>query len=401
MTKRPGERSVTRGSEAPWASPTGLPAWWRRVATTGSVAGAAALGATGVLLLGSGSTHSPATGTPTSHRTSVALAAASGPGGIGPLGAPPGLGGILPMPLGISWQGPWSSTTAYRPNDAVSYEGSSWIATGYVKAGVAPGTSGAPWDILAQKGATGPQGPTGPTGPQGPTGPTGATGATGPKGATGPQGPAGPGEVAYDEPGSFTYTVPSGVTEIEVRAWGAGGGGGWQFPVGSTVYYAAGGGGGAYVSAILPVSSCTTVRVVVGEGGEGGLFNFYSGQAGTASSATCSSSVSVTAGGGGGAVAGSSAGGAGGTGGTVSSSGASALVVDAAGADGDPGYLVRGTSIEAGGNGGTNGEGFNAGVGGVGDAAHGSAGGIGGGGGGGPEGGGAGGNGLVMIVPLT
>src|SRR5215471_6384099 len=147
----------------------------------------------------------------------------------------------------IIWTGPWSNTVAYNPGDAVSYQGSSYVANGAVTAGTAP--PAAPWQVMAAAGtpgATGPAGPTGPvgmtwagawnsttaypansavsfagssyittvpiaagqanpaanpnwqllaqqgnTGATGATGPTGATGAQGPTGATGPQGPIG------------------------------------------------------------------------------------------------------------------------------------------------------------------------------------------------------------------
>lgn len=61
-------------------------------------------------------------------------------------------------------------------------------------------------------------------GPQGATGATGATGAAGPQGTTGATGAAGPGEVVFASSG--TYTIPTGVTEVEVEVWGGGGSGG-------------------------------------------------------------------------------------------------------------------------------------------------------------------------------
>jgi hypothetical protein len=87
----------------------------------------------------------------------------------------------------LEWKGAWSSTTAYVIGDAVSFGGSSYIAT-------APSTDQQPpnaafWDILAQKGDTGNQGT---QGIQGPAGPAGADGAQGPAGSQGPAGPAGP-----------------------------------------------------------------------------------------------------------------------------------------------------------------------------------------------------------------
>jgi hypothetical protein len=53
---------------------------------------------------------------------------------------------------GINWRGTWASGTAYAVNDAVAYQGSSYIATAASSA-VAP-TNTAKWAVLAQKGAS-------------------------------------------------------------------------------------------------------------------------------------------------------------------------------------------------------------------------------------------------------
>lgn len=100
---------------------------------------------------------------------------------------------------GINWQGAWNVTTPYKKNDAVAYQGSSYIAL-LDNTGVTP-TNTTNWGKLAAKGAAGATGATGPAGPagaQGPTGPAGPIGPQGPQGvqgiagAAGPQGPAGP-----------------------------------------------------------------------------------------------------------------------------------------------------------------------------------------------------------------
>ncbi|HKY44877.1 MAG TPA: DNRLRE domain-containing protein, partial [Pyrinomonadaceae bacterium] len=93
----------------------------------------------------------------------------------------------LKGPKGLNWKGAWSSTTNYVADDAVSFNGSSWIAK-QSNINSTP-IEGADWTTVAQKGDTG---ATGATGPQGPVGPTGATGATGPPGPEGPVGPTGP-----------------------------------------------------------------------------------------------------------------------------------------------------------------------------------------------------------------
>lgn len=103
---------------------------------------------------------------------------------------------ILKEPKGLNWTGAWTAATNYATGDAVSYNGSSWIAK-QANTNVNP-VEGSDWTIIARKGdtgATGPQGPvgaTGATGPQGPIGPTGATGVTGSQGPPGPAGPVGP-----------------------------------------------------------------------------------------------------------------------------------------------------------------------------------------------------------------
>ncbi|BEP63073.1 hypothetical protein GmRootV213_36270 [Variovorax sp. V213] len=63
--------------------------------------------------------------------------------------------------------------------------------------------------------------------------------------------------------GDQTFTVPTGVTSVFIKAWGAGGGG----P--NTSYYTAqrGGGGGGFSSGTLAVTAGTALGVRVGEGG--------------------------------------------------------------------------------------------------------------------------------------
>lgn len=98
----------------------------------------------------------------------------------------------------IVWRGEWSSTATYSQNDAVSYNGSSYIFTSTIDtSGAIPGID-AEWALMAgrgaqgQNGATGPQGPQGEKGDKGDTGPQGQQGEKGEKGDTGPQGPQGP-----------------------------------------------------------------------------------------------------------------------------------------------------------------------------------------------------------------
>lgn len=115
-------------------------------------------------------------------------------------------------PAGLTWQGTWSSSTAYHPNDIVYYNGASYFCI----AGVGP-TIETPqdditnWSPLAIQGPVGPIGPVGAQGPAGsqgsigPAGPQGIQGVpgpVGPQGATGPMGPQGPVSA-----GSFTHWI--------------------------------------------------------------------------------------------------------------------------------------------------------------------------------------------------
>jgi hypothetical protein len=109
-------------------------------------------------------------------------------------------------------------------------------------------------------GAQGPQGSQGPPGPQGPQGTTGATGPTGLAGATGAAGPpgtAGPSNFRLFI-GNDTFTVPSGVSLIQIEAVGAGGAG--------ANFGGGGGGSGAYERVALSVVSGSTYTVNVGVG---------------------------------------------------------------------------------------------------------------------------------------
>jgi collagen triple helix repeat protein len=151
-------------------------------------------------------------------------------GAVGPEG-PQGPTGATGPP-GMRFLGPWDSTVGYQANDAVEYEGSTFIALD-ANTNVAPGsTSPSVWDLVANQGNTGavgpvgPQGPQGAQGPQGPAGPTGATGpqgATGAQGPTGPQGPAGPsfGSTAVTDRGTVRMTqtacVAPGQTLLAVQ----------------------------------------------------------------------------------------------------------------------------------------------------------------------------------------
>ena len=129
--------------------------------------------------------------------------------------------------------------------------------------------------------ATGAQGPVGLTGPQGPQGIQGVTGAQGPIGLTGPQGAQGiqgptgatgpsmfSNMLVYATPGTFSWTVPTGVTKIMVEVWGGGGGGGNSSATVTGVLSS--GAGGGYGRSIFSVTSSTNYSIVVGAGGTAG-----------------------------------------------------------------------------------------------------------------------------------
>ena len=118
--------------------------------------------------------------------------------------------------------------------------------------------------------------------------------------------------VVYSTPGTYSWTVPAGVTLVKrIRLWGAGGGGGYGN--GST---GAGGGagGGSYSEKLnLSVTPGATVTVVVGAAGLGATVAGNAGANGGASSF----GAAATAGGGAGGAAGNSSVGSGGAGGTA------------------------------------------------------------------------------------
>ena len=60
------------------------------------------------------------------------------------------------------------------------------------------------------------------------------------------------------------FTVPTGVSSVNIQAWGAGGGGGGHSPAGA----AGDGGGGGYVEGTLAVTASQTLGIFTAEGGE-------------------------------------------------------------------------------------------------------------------------------------
>jgi hypothetical protein len=179
-----------------------------------------------------------------------------------------------------------------------------------------------------------------------------------------------------------TYTVPVGVTSIQIYMWGGGGGGG--APGGWTYGFA--GGGGGYTTGILAVTPGQKINLIVGAGGTNGSIsntnpNFgggarscnsggdcrYGGQGGGRSAIRINGVEILTAGGGGGGGAsrvtnGQQGGGGGGSNGVQGSSytaaaGGGAGTQSAGGAGGAGGSAGGAGTQFAGGNPGTAGYG--------------------------------------------
>jgi len=159
---------------------------------------------------------------------------------------------------------------------------------------------------LVSAGPPGPQGPQGPTGATGPAGPSGPLGPPGPAGSQGPQGLEGlqgpqgaPGPGGLNGLVEFTtsaiFTVPAGITHIQVEIWGAGGGGS-GFPANG------GGGAGGYTRAVIAVVPGASFLVQIGAGGAGAtLANGLAGNGQDSVFLDSGSNILVRATGGGGA----------------------------------------------------------------------------------------------------
>jgi hypothetical protein len=109
-------------------------------------------------------------------------------------------------------------------------------------------------------------------------GTVGATGAQGIQGATGAS--LFSNMQVYSTSGTFSFTVPAGVTKIMVEVWGGGGGGGTNSTTGS---YSYGGSGGGYGKEVINVVAGNSYTITVGAGGSGGA-SWANGGAGNSSS---------------------------------------------------------------------------------------------------------------------
>ncbi len=129
--------------------------------------------------------HAGATGTDGTNGVNGSPGTA-GTNGTNGLNGLPGAQGIA-GPRGLTWRGAWSNTTAYAVNDAVQFNGTSYISL-QPGTGHEPDTSPAFWSLLAQAGATGTAGTNGVNGSPGTAGTNGLNGSPGAQGIAGPQG---------------------------------------------------------------------------------------------------------------------------------------------------------------------------------------------------------------------
>jgi hypothetical protein len=109
-----------------------------------------------------------------------------------------------------------------------------------------------------------------------------------------PSGNAYTGVADYPTPGSYSFTVPEGVTTVLVQFYGGGGGGGSA----GAKHYTGGGGAGAYVMSIVTVTPGATYTINVGAGGPAGALGEPGGIGGNTSLVDPTGTVIVAAGGG-------------------------------------------------------------------------------------------------------
>jgi len=121
----------------------------------------------------------------TGARGATGATGATGPQGTGTTGAAGAAGPAGPR--GLTWRGTWSNTTAYAVNDAVPFNGTSYIS---IQAGVGhqPDTSPTFWSVLAHVGAAGTAGTNGVNGAPGAAGIQGIPGTPGIQGIPGTTG---------------------------------------------------------------------------------------------------------------------------------------------------------------------------------------------------------------------
>jgi Collagen triple helix repeat (20 copies) len=185
----------------------------------------AAQGAAGATGLPGAQGSTGATGATGPQGITGATGAAGAAGATGSTGATGTTGAAGTTGPPVSFRNAWSGSATYAFGDAVSENGSSYIALA-ANTGIDPATdvsgSGGHWAVLAAEGATGAAGSpgvqgatgaagaTGSQGIQGPAGSTGATGAQGIQGATGAAGASG--ATGTDGSNGSAATVTIGTT---------------------------------------------------------------------------------------------------------------------------------------------------------------------------------------------
>jgi hypothetical protein len=117
--------------------------------------------------------------------------------------------------------------------------------------------------------------------------------------------PAESGSQTYTTPGSYNFTVPSGITSVTVSVYGAGGGGGSGWFCGDAWTGGSGGTGGYQTNQTLAVTPGEILSVTVGAAGAGGVYPGICGgsnpgsNGGTSSVVGASGSYTATGGNGG------------------------------------------------------------------------------------------------------
>lgn len=113
------------------------------------------------------------------------------------------------------------------------------------------------------------------------------------------------GSQMYTSAGTFTFTVPAGVTKLRITARGGGGGGGCGDRGYNSIDYmtdstgGAGGSGGSAKNRIINVSSGATYSITIGVGGNGGTHPNPADKGKTGGSTIFGTLLTVTGGGGG------------------------------------------------------------------------------------------------------
>lgn len=155
--------------------------------------------------------------------------------------------GYLSLDVTSTVQAWLNGTLANNGIALVPSSGSKVLASFDSKENILTSHTAALTTVLVSVGPQGPPGLQGSAGPQGPVGPAGPPGAPGPPGPQGAVGSPPSNFQAFSGAGSTgTFTVPNGVTTLQVEVVGGGGGG--DFSQGG------GGGSGAYQKVVLSVT---------------------------------------------------------------------------------------------------------------------------------------------------